>query len=92
MSGTLPPELSYFKDLLREINLAGGSISGSIPDFTDLEKLEILAVNDNCLTGRIPKGFQTFQISIFLTLMVMLDLLVCLMNFAMGRPTSTRTK
>ncbi|VEU37376.1 unnamed protein product [Pseudo-nitzschia multistriata] len=58
LSGTLPPELSYFKDSLREINLAGGSISGSIPDFTDLEKLEILAVNDNCLTGRIPEGFS----------------------------------
>ena len=60
MSGTLPHELSYFKDTLEELDLGGGSISGTIPSsFTDLTKLKTLGLNDNCLSGTIPEGLST---------------------------------
>jgi len=60
LSGTLPHELSYFKDTLEELDLGGGSISGTIPSsFTDLTKLKTLGLNDNCLSGTIPEGLST---------------------------------
>jgi hypothetical protein len=56
MSGTIPPELSFFSESLIEINIPGGSISGPIPSsFGELVNLEYLIVNDNCLTGTIPE-------------------------------------
>ncbi|VEU44670.1 unnamed protein product [Pseudo-nitzschia multistriata] len=55
MSGTIPHELSFFSDSLEELNLGGGSISGSIPtSFSQLLKLDSLWLNDNCLTGSLP--------------------------------------
>ncbi len=59
LSGTLPHELSYFKDTLEELDLGGGSISGTIPSsFTELTKLKTLGLNDNCLSGTIPEGLS----------------------------------
>eukprot|EP00531_Pseudo-nitzschia_arenysensis_P009722 CAMPEP_0116149090 /NCGR_PEP_ID=MMETSP0329-20121206/18737_1 /TAXON_ID=697910 /ORGANISM="Pseudo-nitzschia arenysensis, Strain B593" /LENGTH=720 /DNA_ID=CAMNT_0003645331 /DNA_START=144 /DNA_END=2306 /DNA_ORIENTATION=- len=59
LAGTLPHELSYFKDTLEELDLGGGSISGTIPSsFTELTKLKTLGLNDNCLSGTIPEGLS----------------------------------
>lgn len=56
MTGTLPSELSYFEDTLRDLNIGGGSLSGSIPkSFERLKNLETFGVNDHCLTGCIPE-------------------------------------
>lgn len=56
MSGTLPHELSLFSDSLKELNIAGGSISGSIPSsLTKLTNLEALVINDNCFSGDVPE-------------------------------------
>jgi len=55
LSGTIPPELSYFSDSLVEIKVEGGSLSGTIPpSFAELTMLETLGLNDHCLTGSIP--------------------------------------
>mmetsp|Transcript_6228 Transcript_6228/g.15134 ORF Transcript_6228/g.15134 Transcript_6228/m.15134 type:complete len:436 (+) Transcript_6228:114-1421(+) len=60
LSGTLPHELSYFKDTLEELDLGGGMISGTIPSsFADLTKLKTLGLNDHCLSGTIPEGLST---------------------------------
>ena len=59
LSGTLPHELSYFKDTLEELDLGGGSVSGTIPSsFMELTKLKTLALNDNCISGTIPEGLS----------------------------------
>uniref|UniRef100_A0A7S4ENS0 L domain-like protein n=2 Tax=Pseudo-nitzschia australis TaxID=44445 RepID=A0A7S4ENS0_9STRA len=56
LSGTLPSELSYFEDTLIEINLTGGSISGTIPEsFEKLNNLATFSISENCLTGKIPE-------------------------------------
>ena len=53
--GTLPPELSYMSDSLVELNLAGGSITGTIPSlFEKLINVESIFLNDQCLSGTIP--------------------------------------
>lgn len=55
LSGTLPHEVSHFSDSLTEILVGGGQMSGTIPEaYTNLSRLEHLAVNDHCLTGAIP--------------------------------------
>eukprot|EP00532_Pseudo-nitzschia_australis_P019212 CAMPEP_0168309262 /NCGR_PEP_ID=MMETSP0142_2-20121227/66184_1 /TAXON_ID=44445 /ORGANISM="Pseudo-nitzschia australis, Strain 10249 10 AB" /LENGTH=728 /DNA_ID=CAMNT_0008261973 /DNA_START=206 /DNA_END=2389 /DNA_ORIENTATION=+ len=56
LSGTMPSELSYFEDTLIEINLTGGSISGTIPEsFEKLNNLATFSISENCLTGKIPE-------------------------------------
>ena len=58
LSGTLPHELSYFKDTLEEIDFGGGTIHGTIPSsWGHLTELKGLALNDNCLSGTIPESF-----------------------------------
>jgi len=54
--GTLPPELAFFNTSLVELVLPGGSLGGSIPGpFRNFQKLETLVLDNNCLTGRIPR-------------------------------------
>ena len=60
LSGTLPHELCYFRDSLEELDLGGGSISGTIPScLAQMTKLKILGLNDNCFSGAIPEGLST---------------------------------
>eukprot|EP00536_Pseudo-nitzschia_multiseries_P014754 jgi/Psemu1/291630/fgenesh1_pg.765_\ len=57
LAGTLPQELSHFKDTLEELNLGGASIVGTIPEeYERFAKLKALALNDNCFTGAMPQG------------------------------------
>lgn len=59
LSGTLPSELSYFEDTLIEINLTGGSISGTIPEsFEKLNNLATFGIGEHCLTGTIPERLE----------------------------------
>ena len=59
-TGTLPEELAHFSGSLRELNFAGGSITGTIPaTFEKLTNLEILNLNDQCLSGTIPTFLST---------------------------------
>eukprot|EP00534_Pseudo-nitzschia_fraudulenta_P011818 CAMPEP_0201216950 /NCGR_PEP_ID=MMETSP0851-20130426/189804_1 /ASSEMBLY_ACC=CAM_ASM_000631 /TAXON_ID=183588 /ORGANISM="Pseudo-nitzschia fraudulenta, Strain WWA7" /LENGTH=598 /DNA_ID=CAMNT_0047506577 /DNA_START=123 /DNA_END=1919 /DNA_ORIENTATION=- len=69
LSGTLPGELSFFSDDLDTINVAGGSVSGTIPSsFEKLTNLETLALSDNCLTGSVPAFLADLpKLSIFLS-------------------------
>jgi hypothetical protein len=69
MTGTLPDELSYFKDTLTELNIGGGSLGGTIPSYLgEFSKLWGLAVNDNCMTGTIPEGLSSSSsITVFLS-------------------------
>lgn len=55
LSGTIPHELSYLNETLVELNLGGGSLTGTIPsEITSLTKLDTLSLNDHCLSGTIP--------------------------------------
>ena len=55
LSGTLPEELSFLSDSLKELNIGGGSLSGSIPEtFNTMTNLNAFNVNDHCLTGFLP--------------------------------------
>jgi hypothetical protein len=57
--GTIPPEIAEFSESLIELNVAGGSLSGSIPpSFSTLTNLQTFRVNDNCLSGPIPNLFS----------------------------------
>ena len=59
MSGTLPHELSLFSDTLKELNLTGGSLSGTIPDsLTKLTNMQVMTVADNCFTGDLPEAIN----------------------------------
>ncbi len=63
MSGTLPHELSLFSDSLKELNVAGGSISGSIPSsLAKLTNMEVLSINDNCFTGDLPQEINPIDL------------------------------
>lgn len=56
MTGTLPYEISFFSDSLTTLNVPGGSLSGSIPSsFGQLTNMNSISVNDNCLTGDLPR-------------------------------------
>ena len=58
--GTLPPEIGHFSDSLIELNVSGGSITGTIPlSFEKLTKLETLGLNHLCLSGTIPTFLST---------------------------------
>jgi hypothetical protein len=66
MSGTIPHELSFFRDTLMEINFTGGSISGTIPPaLSKLANLDILNLSDNCMTGEIPEDLNNTPLTIF---------------------------
>jgi len=66
MSGTIPHELSFFRDTLKEINFTGGSLSGTIPSaLSKLTKLENLSLSDNCMTGEIPETLNNTPLTIF---------------------------
>ena len=59
LSGTIPHELSDFTDSIVEINIGGGSISGTIPSsFEKFTKIESIGLNDHCLSGSIPEFSQ----------------------------------
>ncbi len=52
----MPDELPFFLDTVIDINLSGGSISGTIPSsLGKLSQLEELSFFENCLTGNIPE-------------------------------------
>ena len=56
LTGTLPDELPFFLDTLVDINLTGGSISGTIPSsLGKLSNLNTISFFENCLTGNIPE-------------------------------------
>lgn len=63
MSGTLPHELSLFSDTLKDLNIAGGSMSGTIPlSLTKLTNLEALVINDNCFSGDLPEQINPIDL------------------------------
>ena len=62
LSGTLPSELSFLSDSLEGINLAGGSISGTVPSsFGNLAKLKELSLSEHCLTGKLPESLSSLN-------------------------------
>eukprot|EP00536_Pseudo-nitzschia_multiseries_P018363 jgi/Psemu1/248687/estExt_Genewise1.C_24250001 len=69
LEGTLPPELSYFKDSLTALNIGGGKLEGTIPEsFGDFEVLESVGLHDHCLTGTIPERLpEISSVAIFST-------------------------
>lgn len=69
MSGELPHELSYFSESLVDLNLAGGSISGPIPDsYGNLTKLGGFSLPEQCLTGTVPESLTQLTDLAYLTL------------------------
>jgi len=68
LSGTIPPELSHFSDSIMELDIGGGTLSGSIPlSFENFKILEVFKVNDHCLSGDIPdlspiQSIHTFSV------------------------------
>jgi len=55
LSGTLPHELSNLSNSFVELDVGGGSLSGSIPpSFAKMTLLETFNVNDQCLSGTVP--------------------------------------
>lgn len=59
LSGELPHELSHFSESLVDLNLFGGSLSGSIPDsYGNLTKLAGLSLAEHCLTGTVPESLS----------------------------------
>eukprot|EP00531_Pseudo-nitzschia_arenysensis_P001950 CAMPEP_0116118554 /NCGR_PEP_ID=MMETSP0329-20121206/2165_1 /TAXON_ID=697910 /ORGANISM="Pseudo-nitzschia arenysensis, Strain B593" /LENGTH=521 /DNA_ID=CAMNT_0003612187 /DNA_START=20 /DNA_END=1585 /DNA_ORIENTATION=+ len=68
LAGTLPDEFPFFLENLEELNLSGGSISGTIPSsIGNLSNMQELSVFEHCLTGTIPEEIIDLPLlSIFL--------------------------
>ena len=62
LAGTLPSEVSFLSDSLEGINIAGGSISGTVPpSFGDLKLLKELSISEHCLSGTLPESFSSLN-------------------------------
>ncbi|KAI9194815.1 hypothetical protein LWI28_009399 [Acer negundo] len=60
LSGSLPPDISRLT-ALTGIWLGNNSLSGLIPDFSSLKRLETLHLEDNHFSGEIPSSLGNIQ-------------------------------
>jgi hypothetical protein len=66
LSGTLPHELSEFSNSFVELDVSGGSLSGSIPpSFAKMTLLETFGADNHCLSGTVPDFSNATKMSFF---------------------------